>query len=232
MMVSKSASENSGQASGRHGVRRREKAYEGLRRFLILQDIRPGQRLREAEWAEKLGVNRMALREAFARLAAEGLIVPGPKIGYVVPELTPDDLREIGEARFIIEAGAIDLIVQAPGDLRTRLATLQEINEEMDRLGKAQLVLGSVECDRRFHETLVAASRNRRLVRLYRQAPLPMIHDWILQEDQWLRAHDNDIAEHKAVLAALAKRDADKARQLLREHLGLALTSTATRSRR
>ncbi|MBI4581015.1 MAG: GntR family transcriptional regulator, partial [Planctomycetes bacterium] len=45
----------------------RDQAYSRLRRLLILQQTPEGKRLREAEWAEKLGVNRTALREAFAR---------------------------------------------------------------------------------------------------------------------------------------------------------------------
>ncbi len=65
----------------------REQAYHRLRRLLILQQIPEGQRLRETEWAERLGVNRTALREAFARLEAEGFIELGAKTGYFIPVL-------------------------------------------------------------------------------------------------------------------------------------------------
>ena len=69
----------------------REQANNRLRRLLILEQIPEGQRLREAEWAERLNVNRTALREAFARLEAEGFIERGPKTGYFVPTLTNKD---------------------------------------------------------------------------------------------------------------------------------------------
>src|SRR6186713_1785708 len=88
----------------------RDLAYQGLRRLLVLQRIPAGERLREPQWAEELGVNRMALREAFARLEAEGLIEKGERTGYFVPVLTDGDLDEIKYARVVLECAAIDLI--------------------------------------------------------------------------------------------------------------------------
>ena len=66
----------------------REQAYHQLRELLILQQLTKGARLSESEWTDRLNVNRSALREAFVRLEAEGLIEAGPKSGYVVPALT------------------------------------------------------------------------------------------------------------------------------------------------
>src|SRR5690606_42004878 len=48
----------------------RDQAYHRIRRLLILQHVAEGERLREAHGADRLGVNRTALREAFARLEA------------------------------------------------------------------------------------------------------------------------------------------------------------------
>src|SRR3954470_24302153 len=89
---------------------KREQAYRGLRRLLVLQQLQPGQRLREPEWAQRLGVHRSALREAFARLEAEGLIERGPQTGYFVPRLDAADLVEITKLRVALECLAIDEI--------------------------------------------------------------------------------------------------------------------------
>src|SRR3970040_6845 len=88
----------------------RDQAYFRFRRLLILQQVSQGERLREADWADRLGVNRTALREAFARLEAEGLIEKGPKTGYFAPKLTPEDILEIVEVRVMLEGGAIERI--------------------------------------------------------------------------------------------------------------------------
>src|ERR671912_2070626 len=92
----------------------REQAYRSLRRILVLQQVEPGTRLREPEWAERLGVHRSALREAFARLEAEGLIERGSQTGYFVPQLTPADLLEITKLRLAFECVAIDEICEHP----------------------------------------------------------------------------------------------------------------------
>src|SRR3954470_13685296 len=89
---------------------KREQAYRGLRRLLVLQQLQPGERIREPEWAQRLGVHRSALREAFARLEAEGLIERGARTGYFVPEMTAQDIQEITKLRLALECLAIEEI--------------------------------------------------------------------------------------------------------------------------
>src|SRR5688572_29272794 len=94
-------------------VSQRDHAYAALKKLLILQQIPEGERLREPYWAEKLKVNRMALREAFARLEAEGIIERGDRTGYFVPVLSEEDLHEILRLRVLLETGAIELICES-----------------------------------------------------------------------------------------------------------------------
>src|SRR3954466_8072517 len=152
----------------------REQAYAGLRRLLILQQVEPGQRLREPEWAQRLGVHRSALREAFARLEAEGLIERGPQTGYFVPRLNVADLLEITKLRIALECLAIDEICAATPP--PKLTELNQACEEFAEFMRGGYSLGAIEADRRFHESLVNAPGLRRLSHLYRRAPLPMIH--------------------------------------------------------
>ena len=208
--------------SNGQNMRLRDQAYRRLRQLLILQEIPANERIREPVWAEKLGVNRMALREAFARLEAEGLIERGPKTGYIVPKLSEEDLREVHEVRFILEAGAIDLIVAAGGNIRRKLAPLRKVCDEMERLAKRRYVLASNECDRRFHELLIEMAGNPRLSKLYQRAPLPMMRraDLISDED-YFEIDRETLTEHLAILDAIYKGDAVSARQQLRFHLSL-----------
>lgn len=105
-------------------VSQRDQAYASLRRLLLLQKIPEGQRLREPQWAAELKVNRTALREAFARLEAEGFIVRGPATGYFVPELTSQDVAEIVQLRIALESLAIRVICKMRAGLQKRLAPL------------------------------------------------------------------------------------------------------------
>jgi len=76
-----------------------------------------------------------------------------------------------------------------------------------------------LEADRRFHESLVEAAAMRRLSALYHRAPLPLIHRDTEDRSVWREACDRTLAEHRQILASLAKRDADGAKRILRQHL-------------
>ncbi len=198
---------------------KREQAYLQLRRLLILQQIPGGERLREAEWTERLKVNRTALREAFARLHAEGLIEVGAKTGYFVPVLRRQDIRDVLGVRVTLEGGAIDMIVEAGFNTPKRLKPMKDACDQLDRLVTENYLLSVTEADFRFHESLIAASGNPRLVTAYRHAPLPIILPEVVSGPQWESAVRQTVAEHRAILAAILDGDAERAKKLLRSHV-------------
>jgi DNA-binding GntR family transcriptional regulator len=197
----------------------REQAYQRLRRLLILQQIPEGQRLREAEWADRLGVNRTALREAFARLEAEGFIQMGPKTGYFVPDLTNQDILEVLEVRIMLEGGAIERIIELGRNTARHLKPMRDACDQLERLVRDDYLLGVAEADRRFHEALIDAAGNRRLSVLYQRAPLPIIHPEIISGDQWAARVKQTHDEHQSILAAIINGDAPTGRDMLRTHL-------------
>lgn len=194
----------------------REQAYRALRRVLVLQQVEAGERLREPEWAERLGVHRSALREAFARLEAEGLIERGSQTGYFVPQLTPGDLGEITKLRLALESLAIDEICAQEVPAVDALAAACDAFEQFLSGGYP---LGVIEADRRFHESLIDAARMRRLSALYHRAPLPLIHGHGEAEETWRRECERTLSEHRQIVAALAARDAERAKRRLTDHL-------------
>lgn len=197
----------------------REQAYYRLRRLLILEQIPEGQRLREAEWAERLQVNRTALREAFARLEAEGFIERGPKTGYFVPTLTNKDIAEILEVRVMLEGGAIERLVNLRLNNVRRLKPMRDACDQLERLVREDYVLGVAEADRRFHEALIDAAGNRRLSMLYQRAPLPIIHPEIISGAKWAARVQKTVEEHRGILDAILAGDVSAAKDQLRIHL-------------
>ncbi len=194
----------------------RDIAYRGLRRLLILQQVEPGTRLREPEWSRKLAVNRTALREAFARLEAEGLIERGPATGYFVPRLTEADRLEVTKLRVLLECFAIDEICR---NRTTPSNALREACDELAQFVRGRYSLGAMEADRRFHEALVDAAAMRRLTALYLRAPLPLIERHTEDPAVWQKEYDRTLAEHRQILAALKQGNATKAKRVLRSHL-------------
>ena len=197
----------------------RDHAYGSLRRLLILQQIPQGQRLREPEWARKLHVNRTALREAFARLEAEGFIERGPLTGYFVPRLSQSDLAEINKLRIALECLAIDEICAGARELHKRLRPAAAACDEFEQFLDRDYPLGVCEADRRFHEALIQAAGLKRLALLYQRAPLPMISGDIEHRPVWSATCRMNLSEHRQLLAALQKRSDEKAKTILRRHL-------------
>ena len=197
----------------------RDQAYLKFRRLLILQQVNQGERLREADWADRLGVNRTALREAFARLEAEGLIEKGPKTGYFAPKLTRDDLLEIVEVRVMLEGGAIERICRKGLNTAKHLEPMRLACDQLERLLAEDYVLGVAEADRRFHESLIDAAGSKRLAMLYHRAPLPIIYPDVVTGKEWEANESRTLHEHRDILQAILEGKPREACELLRGHL-------------
>lgn len=210
----------------RRSPRQRERAYLRLREMILVNRIPEGTRLRETHWSQTLGVNRMALREALARLAGEGFVVRGATTGYYVPQLSDDDVREIRRTRLILECGAIAEIAGAAASasaaaMSRRLLPLRQACDDLESFLKKGYHLGFAEADRRFHECLVDAAGNRRLSALYRGAPLPLIRAELVGSEQWRQTAERAAAAHRAIVQAIAAGRPSDAMRLLAEHLNV-----------
>jgi len=84
-----------------------ERVYAAISKALLSGRLRPGTPLRERALAEKLGCTRGALRKVLARLGAENRLVLEHNRGAFVPSPTIEDMRDVYQARRIIEAGLV-----------------------------------------------------------------------------------------------------------------------------
>jgi DNA-binding GntR family transcriptional regulator len=179
--------------------------YEQLRRLLMTQQVRPGIRLAEKEWADRLGVHRAALREAMILLAHEGLLRRGERGGYFTPLLEQRDLDEVMQVRTIVEVGAIRLIGATPPRQEERKKLIAAC-DAMQQMLDAGFELGFLEADRRFHTTLVELSGNDRLISTYYRAPLPLMPSRLVDSEARRRAAIQTIAEHREIQRCVCKR--------------------------
>ncbi len=197
----------------------REQAYARLRLMLLLRQTPGGRRLREAEWAARLQVNRTALREAFARLEAEGLIEKGPVTGYFIPACGQREFQETVETRIMLECGAVERICRHGFNTPGHLQELHQTCDQLERLLTERLALGAAEVDRRFHDLLVAAAGSRRLSMLYLRVTLPLISTEVTGAQAWTARVGRAVSEHRQVLSAMAAGDVAAARSVLEGHL-------------
>jgi DNA-binding GntR family transcriptional regulator len=129
--------------------------------------IEPGERLVETEIAARMGVSRVPLREALKLLEAQGIVEVLPHRGtWVVPF---DDARvdRICEARVVLERLALRTAVPAFRADPTRLATLDGLIDAMRLAARRQAWLEVSKADLAFHRTMVEASGNDIVVKLW-----------------------------------------------------------------
>lgn len=199
----------------------RDRAYESLRRLLILRQVPEGQRLREVPWSERLGVNRTALREALSRLHSEGLVVEGEKTGYLVPVLTDEDRGDILEARLVIEVAAVERIIARGACRRENLAPLRKLCEELEWMLQRDYALELCEADHRFHDALIRLAANQRLEQVYRCLPHVGPPDMRLAPRECIAQARQMLADHRELLEAMQARRSDAAGEILRRHYRL-----------
>ena len=193
---------------------RADSVYQWLRQQMRAGAFAPGDRLREVELAEKLGVSRTPIREAIGRLAADGLVEGAPSRGVMFIRLDKQQVREIYALRAVLEGAAARLAAQHASE--DEIALMREL------IGGAESQANSPEAhgrnNRRLHRAICEAAHNRYLMQALAQLSdsLGLLPGTTYQIPGRPReARD----EHLAIVAAIARRDADEAERLARLHI-------------
>jgi len=193
-----------------------EEAYREIRSQIISCRFHPGARLREADVAERLGLGRTPVRQAFDRLRVEGLVLVHPRRGVEIRDLEQRDLLEIVEARLVNEVHAAGLAALratqadfvALEDIVLRSATVTTVSE-------TPLLM---QLDRAFHEKLADMSGNAVLAGILRNLQDRAIRFWFIAAGQQPQ-RQSVVAQHADILAALARRDRTAAEAAMNRHI-------------
>jgi DNA-binding GntR family transcriptional regulator len=200
---------------------RGEEAYTRLRRAIVLGNMRPNERLVESELATALKVSRTPVREGLQRLAAEGLI-RSVRRGWVVRELSLDEVREIYEVREALEGFAARLAAQRA--TLAHLRKLEQIIERRNRTPVPQRRRELVSTNDLFHQTVFRASGNERLCREIVRTSEYYFNMRVasLYTDEEMAA---SACQHSDLVEALRNHDRDRAEQITRDHVRDALAA-------
>lgn len=181
-----------------------------LRREIFSGAWQGGAALKQVQIAERYGVSPVPVREAFQRLAAEGLVVPQRNRGVIVAPLTPADYADISELRILLEPQALRR--SAPhltdGDLAAASAILDGAEARGDEVARS-------EAHWAFHRRLYARAERPRLLeqidKLYVQINRYLLEAWT---QAGLSADWSD--SHEDILDLLRARRFEDAAELVR----------------
>jgi len=135
-------------------------AYGRLRAAIRNQELRPGDRLREADMAERLGISRTPVREALKRLEADGLVQLAPPRGFVVTQLTYRRVMELYAMREVLAGVAARFAAEQASPME--IQTLQELVAQQ---GAAQDATEAARLNERLREAMICAAHNEFLTR-------------------------------------------------------------------
>ncbi|MFF1681132.1 GntR family transcriptional regulator [Streptomyces sp. NPDC058256] len=137
----------------------RDRAYEAIRDAIVAGDIAPGAVVKDAELAERLGLSRAPVRDAFSRLVDEGLLESKPQ-SYT--RVTPVVAADVRDAAAVV--GAMhELVTRAalPRLLADHIGAMRESNARFAAAVRDGDVSAALRADDELHDVLVRVSGNR-----------------------------------------------------------------------
>ena len=188
--------------------------YAQLRDAIIRNLFAPGDRISESEIARSCDVSRQPVREAFIRLAGEGLLAILPQRGTVITKINYTDVLNARFLREAIEADIVAILADNPDanlirELRTQLATQQGAARDRPT--------DFIELDERFHRTLADAADKRGAWRRIEGLKSQMDRVRFLSLGQF--PAEKLVAQHAAVVDSIERGEMIAANAAIRSHL-------------
>ena len=194
----------------------RESVFVQVHRYIrdrILRGYYPeGARLIESSIAAELNISRTPVREALVLLVGQDLVRTVDGGGFAVGDVRLQ-LQDILDIRVALESHAV--AAAAANMSEDEIAQLENLCARMEAL-PSQEIEERADLNRKFHETLISASHNRRLVKMvgdyqdYFRIAQPLFDPEAIRRTQ---------SEHRAITQALRDRDIEKAKRLVAEHI-------------
>jgi len=194
----------------------REIAYTAIREAILRRELKPGQRLVEAEIARQMGISRAPVREALRQLEAEGLVVSEPHRGAFVAQFTSKDMWEVYTLRAILERLATTLATRSAGE--ETIARLNQLVGNMETAVRENDIPRLVELDMAFHECLCRASGHARLLKIWLSmaAQIRMFMDLV---PTVYISPEEVVTYHTQVLKLIRQGQAEQAGETLYHHI-------------
>lgn len=199
-----------------------EEVAELLRQRIFQRELEPGSWIDELKLAEEYGISRTPLREALKVLAAEGLVTMKVRRGAYVTEVSEKDLADVYHLLSLLESDAAGVVAERATD--AELAELQTLHSALEAaVGERDRFFALNE---QFHMRVLELARNRwreQMVADLRKVMKLNRHNSLLKTGRI----EESLAEHRAIVRALAERNATLAVQRMREHFQSGLEAAA-----
>lgn len=196
-----------------------DEAFDRIADAIVVGEIQPGERIREANLARQLGVSRGVLREAMQRLEGLKLVRRTSNVGVSVVGLSYDDLVELYVMRETLEGLAAGLCAVHMTERET--ATLETLLHRHGRSADLRSGDGYYQAlaDEDFHTAIARGSHNPRLEQMLRDELFRQMRLYRYRMSAPHGRARQAFEEHQAIVAAICERNPEKAERAMRTHL-------------
>ncbi|MGF9710571.1 GntR family transcriptional regulator [Paenibacillus naphthalenovorans] len=196
----------------------RDHVYQLLRENILNMQLEPGTNISENEISEKFTVSRTPIREAFLRLAQEGLLEIYPQKGTVVSLI---DLERVEEARFMREQVEKAVILLACDHFPKEYLFELEKNLRMQELCTQEHDYTKLfELDEQFHQTIFEGCNKKRSWQTIQSMKMDLDRIRMLRlatDYNWT----DILMQHQEIVQVIKERQSDRAETIIRQHLNL-----------
>ncbi len=193
----------------------REQIVFSLRDSIVRGELRAGQKLTEPELADKLGISRTPIREAFRQLESEGFLTVIPRRGAVVSSLTRKEIEEFYEIKSLLEGYAAR--IAATRITKKDIDKLKKINKQLEAIAESDDVEAFFRKNNEFHNTFIALCGNEKLLDI-RNTLVRRFLRYRLQALAVPGRFMESVKQHRVIIRALAKKDGRRAEAVVVEH--------------
>lgn len=194
-----------------------DQIFEALKTAILLAELEPGRLISENEVGQIFGASRTPVREAFARLRSDGLIVTRPSRGTFVSKLSEPQIRNVQFIREALEIATVTRLCEqglsdeADRAIRESLAAQERALDEQDPIA-FQIH------DDNFHTALAEATGFERVNDLLMREKMALDRLRVLPLNSLV--HKSDLfEEHQAIYHAIRDRDTATAAAHMQHHL-------------
>ena len=188
------------------------RVYDALKGMILSGELEPGQKITQMKLAEEIGVSRTPLLKALQMLEHELLVESIPRRGMFVKKMKPEEIIDAFDCREGLEGIAARLTAERITDIQLR--KLEKLFAPFK--GQSDISVKDYgRADQQFHKLLIQFSGNHILSRIERVGNIHLIS----YNRGLIRPPHETLAEHDAIIDAIASHDSDLAEQHARAHL-------------
>lgn len=192
----------------------RERIVESIRNAIVNGQLPSGTRITEPEFADKFGISRTPVREAFRQLESEGFISVVPRKGAIVVSLSARDVSNFYDLKMVLEGYAARSAAKtlAAADI----AKMETVNRQLEAASHKKNVRRILFLHNEFHDIFLRACGNEKLHGIVRSMVMQFQRVRLILTTPG--KIEGSIRQHEEIIEAFRKRDPDLAEKLVRKN--------------